>query len=141
MATIKSFEDIEAWQLARALSREIYSLTQIGTFAKDYSLRDQINKSSGSIMDNIAEGFERGGNREFIQFLSIAKGSCGEVRSQLYRAVDHKHITNDQLNDLKEKSIVISKKLNGFMNYLLESDIKGMKFQETELHTELTFNF
>jgi four helix bundle protein len=131
MPTIKSFEEIEAWQLSRDLAKEIYALTQTGFFAKDYSLRDQINKACGSIMDNIAEGFERGGNREFIQFLSVAKGSAGEVRSQLYRSFDHNHITEIQLNDLKAKSILISKKINGLMNYLLDSDIKGMKFQET----------
>ena len=92
MATIKSFEEIEAWRKARVLSKEIFELTQKGSFSKDFSLRDQINRSSGSIMDNIAEGFERGGNTEFIQFLSIAKGSAGEVCSQIYRAHDRNHL-------------------------------------------------
>lgn len=86
MATIKSFEEIEAWQTARSLSKEIFGLTNFGSFSKDYGLRDQINRATGSIMDNIAEGFERGGSKEFIQFLAIAKGSAGEVRSQLHRA-------------------------------------------------------
>jgi four helix bundle protein len=132
MASIKSFEELEVWQLARGLSHEIYLLTQAGSFSKDYSLRDQINKSSGSTMDNIAEGFERGGNREFVQFLSISKGSNAEVRAQLYRAFDRKHIDDEIFARLKDKSILISKKLNGLIRYLNGSDLKGMKFHEPE---------
>lgn len=130
MATVKSFEELEIWQLARSLANEIYRLTQTVTFAKDYCLRDQINKSSGSIMDNIAEGFERGGNREFIQFLAVAKGSSAEVGSQLFRALDRNHITEETLSELKEKSTLISQKINGLINYLNGSDMKGMKFHE-----------
>lgn len=130
MPTFKTFEDIEAWRLARELSKEIYEITLTGTFAKDYGLRDQINKSSGSVMDNIAEGFERGGNREFIQFLSISKASCAEVRSQLYRALDRKHINDEQFERFKNKSIIISKKISSLMSYLMDSPIKGQKFQE-----------
>lgn len=132
MATIKCFEDLEVWQLARVFSKEIYESTITGSFAKDYKLKDQINGSSGSIMDNIAEGFERGGTKEFIQFLAIAKASAGESRSQLYRAFDRKHITEITLNDLKEKSIAIGNKLNAFIQYLKTSSIKGMKFHEPE---------
>ena len=128
MATIKAFEDIEAWQMARSLSREIFELTNIGSFSCDFGLRDQINRSSGSIMDNIAEGFERGGTKEFIQFLAIAKGSAGEVRSQLCRAADRNHLTAEQHILLKEKTLKISKMINGFILYLRESNIKGMKF-------------
>ena len=109
MATIKSFEDIEAWQKARELSRDIFELTMTGTFAKDFSLRDQINRATGSIMDNIAAGFERGGTREFIQFLAIAKGSAGEVRSQLYRALDRKHLENSQYILLLDNITKVSK--------------------------------
>jgi four helix bundle protein len=104
VATFKTFEDIEAWQKARELSKSIYEITIIGNFSKDYSLKDQINRSAGSVMDNIAEGFERGGNREFIQFLAIAKGSIGEVRSQLYRAKDRNYIEPENFNQLFEKS-------------------------------------
>ena len=93
MATINRFEDIEAWQHAERLEREIFKLTLEGEFAKDFSLKDQIRRSTGSVMDNIAEGFERSGNREFIQFLSISKGSCGEVQSQLYRALDQSYLS------------------------------------------------
>jgi four helix bundle protein len=106
MATIKSFEDLEVWKRARDFANRIYGLT---SFAKDYSLKDQINKSSGSIMDNIAEGFERGGNKEFVQFLSYSKGSCGEARSQLCRALDRKHIVENTFTQLKEESISIGK--------------------------------
>jgi four helix bundle protein len=128
MATIKSFEDIEAWQKARSLSKEIFDLTNVGTFSKDFGLRDQINRASGSIMDNIAEGFERSGSKEFIQFLAIAKGSAGEVLSQLCRALDRKHLTNEQYNILAENTKQVSKMINGFMVYLRDSNIKGMKF-------------
>lgn len=86
MATIQKFEDLEIWQQARAICQNIEMLIQTTNLKTNYSLKDQIDRSSGSIMDNIAEGFERNGNREFIQFLSIAKGSCGEVKSQSYRA-------------------------------------------------------
>ncbi len=132
MATIKCFEDLDVWQLARKLSCDIYELTKLGSFSKDYSLRDQINKSCGSVMDNIAEGFERGGNREFVQFLAIAKGSAGEVRSQITRAFDRKHINEETYESLRNEALTISKKLSGFMNYLKESDIKGIKFREPE---------
>jgi four helix bundle protein len=131
MATIRSFEEIEAWRLARELAGDIYDLTSGGNFSKDYSLKDQINRSTGSIMDNIAEGFERGGNREFIHFLSIAKGSCAEVRSQLYRGFDRKYFDLEKLNPLKDKSTLISKKINGLINYLGSSGMKGMKFHES----------
>jgi four helix bundle protein len=95
MASIEKFEDIEAWQKARELTREIYRVTNQGAFAKDFGLRDQIRRASVSIMSNIAEGFGRGGNREFIQFLSMAKGSVSEVQAQLYVAVDVGYITKD----------------------------------------------
>ncbi len=109
MATIKAFEDIEAWQKARQFCKEIYKLTLEGSFAKDFSLRDQINRSSGSIMDNIAEGFERGSKNEFIQFLSYSKGSAGETRSQLHRAFDRNYITETTFQKLNEESQEISK--------------------------------
>ncbi len=132
MATFKTFEEIESWQKSRELSNVIYDLTLTGTFSKDYSLRDQINRSSGSVMDNIAEGFERGGNKEFIHFLSISKASVGEVRSQLYRALDRKHITKDTFEVLKENALSISKLITSLMKYLIGNDMRGMKFHEPQ---------
>jgi four helix bundle protein len=129
MATIKTFEDIEAWRRARVLSMEIYEMTLTGSFSKDFSLRDQINKSSGSVMDNIAEGFERGGTKEFVQFLFIAKGSAGEVRSQLHRALDRKHLNENRYDRLIEEIGTISKMLTRLIVYLRESNIKGTKYQ------------
>lgn len=98
--TIRKFEDLEIWREARTLSKIVFQLTQKGTFKNDFKLRDQVRGSSGSIMDNIDEGFERNGKGEFIQFLSIAKGSCGETRSQAYRAFDYNHITQDKLSEI-----------------------------------------
>src|SRR6185369_13279948 len=103
MSTFKSFEEIEVWQKARPLANKIYCSTLEGSFANDFKLKDQINGSSGLIMDNIAEGYERDGTREFIQFLSIAKGSAGETRSQLYRALDRNHITKEIHEELQDE--------------------------------------
>jgi len=131
MPTIERFEDLEVWKNARALCNEIYPLTNSGSFERDFKLRDQINGSSGSVMDNISEGFERDGRLEFRQFLSIAKGSCGEVRSQLYRALDRKHINEAQFQDLKKKAEDISRQLNSFIKYLNASEVKGTKFKQS----------
>ena len=130
MATINKFEDIEAWKEARKLSNEVFKIIGEGAFSKDYKLRDQINGSSGSIMDNIAEGFERDGKREFIQFLSIAKASCGETKSQLYRSYDRGYIAKEKFEELYNLSTKISKMISGFMSYLKDSDYSGTKFAE-----------
>src|SRR6266704_1246442 len=100
MATIKRFEDIIAWQKARILNNRTGDIIDKGQFKKNFRLIGQIEGSAGSIMDNIAEGFERSGNKEFIQFLYVAKGSCGELRSQLYRALDRKYIVHNEFDDL-----------------------------------------
>src|SRR3954452_20320867 len=101
MATVNRLEDLETWKLARMLAQRIFQLyTSSPLFSKDYKLKDQINGSSGSIMDNIAEGFERNGRNEFINFLSYAKGSTGEVKSQLYRALDRKYISQEKFDKL-----------------------------------------
>lgn len=128
MSKINSFEDLEVWQKAREFARKIHEFSRTESFSKNYSLKDQINRSSGSVMDNIAEGFERGSKKEFIQFLFIAKGSCGESRSQLYRALDKNHIDKNKFEDLKDEALNISKQLSGFIRYLNASDIKGQKY-------------
>ena len=127
MATIERFEDIEAWQQARMLVNDIYTITNAGPFARDYGLKDQIRRASVSILSNIAEGFERGGNKEFIQFLYVAKGSCGEVRAQLYVAKDLHYITDEQFRNLTTQSLRISKMLAGFIAYLKRSPYQGAK--------------
>lgn len=132
MATIKRFEDLDAWKKARELSKKIFELTDKGSFKQDFALINQINSSSGSAMDNIAEGFERGGRKEFLQFLSIAKGSAGETRSQLYRAFDKKYLDEKKFNELYGEVIDISKIISGLMEYLNKSEIKGSKFKDRE---------
>lgn len=129
MATIERFEDLEVWKLAREFALDIYKITENEIFSKDYRFCSQIRSSAGSVMDNIAEGFERDGKKEFIQFLFIAKGSCGETRSQLYRALDVKHIEKETFDYLYEKTIKISKSLSKFIKYLKESDLKGNKYK------------
>lgn len=128
MATIKRFEDLEVWKLAFDLAGEIYDLTQQGSFSKDFALRDQIRRSSISVFSNIAEGFERDGNKEFVNFLAIAKGSCGEVRAQLLFAHDRGYVSESELNILSEKLIRTSNQIAGFQKYLRETTLRGRKF-------------
>ena len=130
MATIKKFEDIESWQLARKFNQWLFATFQNTQLGSDYALRNQIDRSAGSIMDNIAEGFERSGNREFVQFLSTAKGSCGETRSQLYRVLDRNYINQQSFNEQKLELESISSKISGLMNYLKSNENKGWKFSE-----------
>jgi four helix bundle protein len=130
LATVKVFEDLEIRKLSRILCNDINQVANNTKLRKDYRLHGQIDGSSGSAMDNIAEGFERNGNKEFIQFLSIAKASCGETRSQLYRVFDRNYITLEKFNELKEQSLVLSKMIGGFINYLKNSEFKGSKYKE-----------
>jgi len=127
---IERFEDLEIWQEARELCRIIFRLTSEAPFVNDYRFRDQIRAAGGSIMDNIAEGFGRGGNREFVNFLSIAKGSNDEVRSQSYRAFDFNYIDHESLSELLKRTDSISKRTSTFIQYLKKSTFKGPKFNK-----------
>jgi four helix bundle protein len=129
MATVERFEDIEAWQMAKELTKEVYACSGTGKFANDYGLRDQIRRAAVSIMSNIAEGFERGGSAEFSQFLSIAKGSAGEVEAQLYVALDQGYINKEQFESIKAMASSTKKLIAGFMNYLKRSKLKGQKYK------------
>lgn len=130
MSAFQRFEDIEAWQKARDLTKAIYALSNDGQFARDFGLRDQIRRASVSIMSNIAEGFGRGGNKEFMQFLSTAKGSAAEVQAQLYVALDANHINNDQFHSLYALAQSTGNMIGGLMRYLAKSEFKGVKYDE-----------
>lgn len=129
MATINRFEDLEIWQEARRLAKIINKIAKETDLKTDFRFKEQIKSSSGSVMDNIAEGFERDGNLEFRQFLSVAKGSAGETRSQLYRAFDYEYISEETLNELKNDYEKLSGKIKNFISYLNKKDFKGNKFQ------------
>ena len=129
MATINNFEDLEIRQLAREICQDIHRIINYDSFSKDFGLVKQINNSSGSVMDNIAEGFEREGNKEFRQFLFIAKGSCGECRSQLIRAYDRKYIKQDEFSIIYNKLTNESVKVKNFISYLSKSSMAGNKFK------------
>ena len=130
MPTVLKFEDLEIWKQARVLSLQVFQFTQRENFAKEYKFKEQIKSSSGSVMDNIAEGFERESRLEFVNFLGIAKGSCGEVKSQLYRALDQKFITESEFNNIYAQYEGLSAGIAAFMNYLNKSGIKGQKFRD-----------
>ena len=131
MNRFEKFEDIIAWQKARQLTKDIYNCARTGPFAKDFGLRDQIQRASVSSMANIAEGFERGGDKEFIQFLSNSKGSCGEVRSHLYVALDQEYISQPVFDQFYDHSTEISRLVSGFMTYLKQSNLRGKKYRES----------
>jgi four helix bundle protein len=129
MGTINRFEEIISWQEARNLNKNIGILIDTGRFKHSYRLISQVEASAGSIMDNIAEGFERSGNREFIQFLYIAKGSCGELRSQLYRALDRNYINQKEFEDLSNHGMRISSLIQKLITALENSELKGIKYK------------
>ena len=132
MATVQNFEDLKVWQKSRILCNEIFDLITIDKFRKDFALVDQINKSSGSIMDNVAEGFGRMGNKEFINFLSYTYGSALECKSQLYRALDRKYISKEKSEELFNLIEEIKKMTNALITYLGHSDLKGQKFKDRD---------
>jgi four helix bundle protein len=128
---VKNFEDLEIWKEARRLTGEIYRLTKGEKFAKDFGLSNQIQRASVSIMSNIAEGFERGGNQEFVQHLYIAKGSCGEVRSQLYVALDQNYIGQKVADNL----LIMLKRLSVMIKHLIDHlkriGLRGPKYDNS----------
>ena len=132
MSKIEKFEDLKVWQKARNVNLCIYKLSNRDTFSKDFGLRDQIRRASISVLSNIAEGFERNGNKEFNQFLSIAKASAGEIRCQLYIAKDLEYITEKEFNDTIIELLEVSKMINGLISYLKSTELKGYKFMEDE---------
>ncbi len=132
MSSFSKFEDIISWKEARVLNKNMGKLIDDERFKKNYRLIGQIEGSAGSIMDNIAEGFERGGNKEFVQFLYIAKASCGELRSQLYRALDRNYITQQEFELYSTHAMKINSLIQKLITYLINSKIKGAKYKERE---------
>jgi four helix bundle protein len=129
MATIRKFEDLEVWQLARQQVKDFNEIVDTTTLGKNFSLRNQMDESSGSVMDCIAEGFDRSGNKEFRNFLLISKGSNAEYRSQLYRCVDRNHISIEKFELMRAKNEVIGNKLMSFSNYLQTTTFKGQRYK------------
>jgi len=142
MATINHFEDLEIWKLAMSQCSDFDLLVETTLLAKDFELRNQMDASSGSVMDCIAEGFERSGNNEFKNFLVIAKGSNGEFRSQLYRCLNRKHIIKEKFDELYGKNEILGKKIMSFIKYLQQTEFKGQRYKKEESSTEpQTSNF
>lgn len=129
MASVKDFEELAIFQKARELSQRIYPVTNKDGFKSDFRFVQQIRAAAGSIMDNIAEGFERGGNKEFLNFLYIAKGSCGEVRSQLIRANDVGYLTREEFVELYSECRKLSASIMNFIKELRASEYTGAKFK------------
>lgn len=129
MATITKFEDLEIWQRSRDICKEVELLFQTTGIGSNFRLRNQMEGSSGSIMDNIAEGFDRDGNKEFHNFLSYSKGSTSELKSQIYRCYDKSYISEEKKNELIEICELQINKIGAFMHYLRNSEHKGLKFK------------
>ena len=136
MATFKSFEEIGAWQEARKLTREIYTVSKQVGFSSDFGLRDQIRRASVSVLSNIAEGYERSGTGEFIRFLSMAKGSAGEVRAQLYVALDQGYISEEGSKELSSLTTRIGRMLSGLMSYLQNTALRGTRYKRSAIRKQ-----
>ena len=130
MSKVERFEDLEVWKLAREICSELENLFETTALGKRYSLMNQMDRSSGSVMDNIAEGFGRGGNLEFRNFLGFSRGSCTELKSQLYRAKDKNLITEEEFQKLSQKCEKEIAKITSFINFLDRSNFKGSKFKK-----------
>src|SRR5690606_13734708 len=132
MATVKQFEDLDIWKMAFAFCQWLNTVVETTNLKSDFALKNQIERSSGSAMDNIAEGFGRQGNREFINFLFIAKASSDESRSQLYRIHMKGYISDDEFEEKKKYLLTLSKKITSFISYLKDSDHRGWHFKEDQ---------
>jgi len=130
MATFKKFEEIECWQKARELTQRVYKASNKTLFAKDFGLKDHIRRASVSVMSNIAEGHDRSGRGEFIQFLANAKGSAAEVRCQLYVALDQSYITASEFQELSDLATETGRMVGGLLSYLRSSKYRGTKYKE-----------
>ena len=139
MATYNSFEDLPVWRSAKDLAILIYRVTSQGKISRNYGLKDQIQRAAVSVSSNIAEGFERGTKQEFIQFLYIARGSCGELRSQLYIAKEIGYLNDEEFKKLCEATRKVSKQISGFIEYLKEAKILGQKFFDKKLRSQREF--
>jgi len=129
MATLKNFESLDVWAQSRVLTNRVYEMTRLSGFRNEFSLKDQLKRAAVSVMSNIAEGYERNNNKEFVYFLSVAKGSCGEIQSLLYVALDQKFIISEHFDDLYNKVNDISKMIYGLINYLKNSDVRGLRYK------------
>ena len=130
MPTINKFEDLEIWQLARALYNEVSPIAERLRQKKEFRLAEQMKSSAGSIMDNIGERFERSSRLEFLNSLGISKGEIGELKSQLYRCLDDGYINPEEFERLYQKADIVAKKVAAFIKYLNNSQVKGLKFKE-----------
>jgi four helix bundle protein len=130
MSRIKEYEEMEAWKESRVLANRIYDATNASLLAKDFGLRDQMRRAAISILSNIAEGFEGGGDKEFFQFLAQAKGSAGELRSQLYLALDRGYLLQLEFDELCRQVRKVSRMISGLMGYLRESKMRGSKYAD-----------
>ncbi|HMO80425.1 MAG TPA: four helix bundle protein [Pyrinomonadaceae bacterium] len=128
MARIERFEDLEVWKLTFEIANDVYDLSSREPFSRDFALRDQIRRCAISVFSNIAEGFERDGNKEFINFLAIAKGSCGELRAQMLFAHRRGYITEEEINGLLDRVKQVSNQVSGFQRYLRNNEFRGRKF-------------
>ena len=132
MSKVTRFEDLITWQKARELTHIILALTKSSEFSRDYAFKDQLCRAVISVPANIAEGFERDGNKEFVKFLSIAKGSAGEVRSLLYLALDFGYISSEQMDEALAISLETARLIGGLIRYIQGSNKKGRKFQKQD---------
>jgi len=132
MGTFRTFEEIEAWQQGRTLARMVYEASGKRAFGRDFALRDQIRRAAVSVMSNIAEGFGRGGAREFVQFLSVARGSASEVSAQLYVALDQGYVSKESFGQLQEQATRTGSVISGLVRYLRTAGLKGSKYRTSD---------